>query len=76
MGAINKLFPRTRGMASSKRLYRSTKDKMLGGVCGGIAEYFDVDPTLVRLAWILLTLAWGAGLILYIIAWIIVPVKK
>lgn len=63
-------------MASTKRLYRSTKDKILGGVCGGVAEYFDVDPTIVRLIWILLTLAWGAGLLLYIIAWIIVPVKK
>ncbi len=63
-------------MASVKRLYRSTKDRMLGGVCGGIADYFQVDPTLVRLAWILLTLAWGAGLILYIIAWIIVPEHK
>ncbi|MBM3282599.1 MAG: PspC domain-containing protein [Candidatus Diapherotrites archaeon] len=62
--------------ASVKRLYRSTKDRMLGGVCGGIAVYFQVDPTLVRLAWILLTLAWGAGLILYILAWIIVPAHK
>lgn len=60
----------------TKRLYRSTKDKMLGGVCGGIAEYFDVDPALVRLLWVLLTLAGGAGVLLYIIAWLIVPVKK
>jgi phage shock protein PspC (stress-responsive transcriptional regulator) len=63
-------------MSSVKRLYRSTTDRMLGGVCGGVAEYFKVDPTLVRLAWILLTLAWGAGLFLYIIAWIILPEKN
>ncbi len=62
-------------MASTKRLYRSTKDKVLGGVCGGVAEYFEVDPVIVRLLWVLLTLAWGAGLLLYIIAWIIVPIK-
>ena len=56
-----------------KRLYRSRKERMLGGVCGGIAEYFDVDPTLVRLAWVLFTFAGGAGIVAYIIAWIIVP---
>jgi phage shock protein C len=56
-----------------KRLYRSGKDKMLGGVCGGIAEYFDVDPTLVRLLWVILTLIYGVGLLAYIIAWIIIP---
>ena len=63
-------------MASVKRLYRSTKDRILGGVCAGVADYFDVDPTIVRLIWVLLTLAWGAGLLLYIIAWIIVPEQK
>lgn len=63
-------------MVAKKRLYRSSKDKILGGVCAGVADYFDVDPTIVRLIWVLLTLAWGAGLLLYIIAWIIVPEKK
>ncbi|VVB60165.1 PspC domain protein [uncultured archaeon] len=57
-----------------KRLYRSGKDRILGGVCGGIAEYFNVDPTLIRLLWVLFTLAsFGTGILLYIIAWIIVP---
>jgi len=57
-----------------KRLYRSAKDKVLGGVCGGIAEYFNVDPVVVRLAWILITLlSLGAGLFGYIIAWLIIP---
>jgi len=55
-----------------KRLYRSGENKILGGVCGGIAEYFDVDPTLVRLIWILLALN-GSGILAYIIAWLIMP---
>ncbi|MEM5878793.1 MAG: PspC domain-containing protein [Candidatus Aenigmatarchaeota archaeon] len=59
-----------------KRLYRSKNDKVLGGVCAGIGEYFNVDPVIVRLLWILLTFFWGTGLILYIIAWIIIPEKK
>lgn len=63
-------------MSSVKRLYRSSKDRMLGGVCAGIADYFSVDPTIVRLLWVFITLAsWGAGLILYIIAWVIIPEK-
>jgi len=56
-----------------KKLYRSRKDYMIGGVCGGIAEYFDVDSTLVRLLAVLVVLLGGAGVIAYIIAWIIVP---
>lgn len=56
-----------------KRLYRSRKDKMLAGVCGGLAEYFDVDPSLVRLACVLLCLYAGTGLLAYILAAIIIP---
>lgn len=56
-----------------KRLYRSRKDKMLAGICGGLAEYFDVDPSLVRLATVLLCLYAGTGLLVYIIAAIIIP---
>ena len=56
-----------------KRLYRSKKDKMLAGICGGLAEYFDVDPSLVRLATVLLCLCAGTGLLVYIIAAIIIP---
>ncbi len=56
-----------------KRLYRSRTQRMLGGVCGGIAEYFDIDVTLVRLGWALVTLLYGTGLIAYLIAWVIVP---
>ena len=56
-----------------KRLYKSRTDKKLDGVCAGIAEYFNIDPTLVRLAWVIFTLAGGSGLIAYIIAAIIMP---
>ena len=62
------------GFDMSKRLYKSRENKMIAGVCGGIAEYFNVDPTLVRLVWVLLTCAsFGTGIIAYIIAAIIIP---
>lgn len=54
-----------------KRLYKSSTDKKVCGVCGGIANYFDVDPTVIRLIWVIFTLAGGSGLIAYIIAAII-----
>lgn len=54
-----------------KRLYKSTHDRKLCGVCGGIAEYFDVDPTLIRLLWVVFTLAGGSGILAYIICAII-----
>ena len=56
-----------------KRLYKSSTDKKVCGVCGGIANYFDVDPTVIRLIWVIFTLAGGSGLIAYIIADIIMP---
>ena len=60
-----------------KRLYRSTKDRMIGGVCGGIGEYLEVDPTAIRVAYALLTLFTAfCGVILYPILWIIMPEKK
>jgi len=58
------------------QLKRSKKNRIIAGVCGGIAEYFGVDPTLVRLIWVLITLAWGAGPLLYIVAWLIMPEEK
>lgn len=57
----------------AKKIYRSKKDSIIGGVCGGIAEYFGIDSTLVRLLAILIVFVGGAGLIAYIIAWIIIP---
>lgn len=58
-----------------KKLYRSTRDKMIGGVAGGIAEYFEIDPTIVRILFVLAVFFGGGGLIAYIILWIIVPEK-
>jgi len=57
----------------ARQLFRSQRNKKIGGVCGGLAEYFDIDPVLVRVAFIIITLAWGFGLLMYIILWIIVP---
>lgn len=57
----------------SKKLYRSTGDRKICGVCGGIAEYFNIDSTIVRLAWIALTFLGASGILIYIIAAIIMP---
>jgi len=56
-----------------KRLYRSGKEKILGGVCGGIAEYLNVDPVLIRLLWAGAFFMKGVGLLMYILAWKIIP---
>ena len=56
-----------------KLVYRSKKNKMLAGVCGGIAEYFEVDPVIVRLLLVLLVLMGFAGIILYLVAWLLIP---
>jgi len=57
----------------NKKLYRSNSDKMIGGVCAGIGEYFDLDATLVRLGFVLLSLAYGGGIIAYIVFLLVVP---
>ena len=57
----------------SKRLYRSNRNRMLCGVCGGIAEYFDIDPALVRVGWVLFCVLGGSGVLAYIIAAMIIP---
>jgi phage shock protein C len=56
-----------------KRLYRSRKDRILGGVCGGMGNYFNLDPVLVRVIWVVLLFAAGVGFLAYILAWIIIP---
>jgi len=56
-----------------KRLYKSRNDKKISGVCGGIANYFDIDPTIVRIAWVLFSLAYGSGIIAYIIFALVMP---
>lgn len=58
-----------------KRLQRSRTEKMVGGVCGGLAEYFKVDPTIVRILWVLISLLGGAGILLYVILWVIMPLQ-
>ena len=56
-----------------KRLYRSMNNKMIAGVCGGVAEYFGLDPALVRLGWIVFCALGGSGVLAYIIAAIVIP---
>jgi phage shock protein C len=60
-------------MNQDRSLYRSSKDKMIGGVAGGLGEWMNIDPTLIRIALILLTLVFGGGIITYIILWIVLP---
>ena len=62
-------------MGETRKLYRSMHDRQIAGVCGGLAEYLNTDPTLVRLVFVALTLLGGPGLLLYIIAWVIMPRK-
>ena len=58
----------------NKKLYRIEQGKLIAGVCGGIAEYLNVDPTVIRLIWALVALS-GTGILAYIIAMLIIPVK-
>jgi phage shock protein PspC (stress-responsive transcriptional regulator) len=60
-------------MSEKKKLYRSRQNRKIAGVCGGLGEYFTIDPTLVRLAVIFFSLWWGGGLLLYLIAWFVMP---
>lgn len=60
-------------MGNSKKLYRSRKDKMIAGVAGGLAEYFDLDVVLFRLMFVLLVLFGGGGVLAYVILWIVAP---
>lgn len=62
-------------MSMERRLYRSRTDRMIAGVCGGLADYFDVDPTLVRIAFVVLFFLHGVGLLAYIILAIVLPQK-
>ena len=64
-------------MKKNKKIYRSKKNKIIAGVCGGLGEFFNIDPTLIRLLWAVATLiSLGLGLIGYIAAWIIIPEKN
>lgn len=61
---------------NGKRLYKIEDGKKIAGVCGGLAEYLNIDPTLIRLAWALFCLAGGSGLIVYIVAALVMPNKS
>lgn len=65
--------PTTATQGTQRQLRRSRENRVLGGVCGGVGRYVDVDPVLFRLAFLLLVVAGGAGILLYIIAWIVIP---
>ncbi len=58
---------------TDKKLYRSKEDRKIAGVCGGIAEYFNIDPTVIRVAWVILCAFGGSGIFAYILAAIIIP---
>lgn len=62
-------------MGSGKQLYRSSTNKMLAGICGGIGDYFGIDPTIIRILWVVLSLALGFGLLAYLLCAIIIPKK-
>ena len=62
-------------MDFSKRLYRSKNEKMIAGVCGGLANYFSIDPTIVRLVFILLLFAPPSGILIYLILMLITPLE-
>ncbi len=59
----------------NKKLYKSRTDKKLDGVCAGIGEFFDIDPTVIRLAWVVFSLLGGSGLLAYIICALVIPRK-
>jgi phage shock protein C len=59
-----------------KRLYRSRKEKIIAGVCGGLAEYFGIDPTWMRLIFVLFLLLGGSAFLVYVVMWLIVPLES
>jgi phage shock protein C len=72
-GAILPSTLNPRSDIMDNKLYRSMTEKRVAGVCGGLAKYFNVDPTLVRLAFVFLALAGGPGVLIYLIMWIVLP---
>ena len=60
---------------AAKKLYRIKEGRMVAGVCNGIGEYLDVDPTIIRLLWLVLIFAFGGGIIAYLVAWIVIPMN-
>ena len=64
------------GVLMHKKLYRSRTNRMIAGICGGIGEYFDVDPTLIRLIVAFTWLMGGIGVVVYLIGWLIIPLEQ
>jgi phage shock protein PspC (stress-responsive transcriptional regulator) len=60
-------------VAKTRRLYRSRTDRKLAGVCGGLAQYFNTDATLIRVLFVVLAVLGGSGLVIYLLMWILVP---
>jgi phage shock protein C len=60
-------------MSEIRKLYRSRSNRMLAGVCGGLAQYFNTDPTLVRVLFVVLAVLGGSGLLIYLVLWVVVP---
>ena len=71
-----KSMPHSDGNAAPRRLMRSAKDRKIAGVCAGLANYFDVDATLVRIFWIIAALVFGTGFLLYLIMWFVMPLDS
>jgi len=61
---------------SPKKIFRSEKDRVVGGVCAGLGEFFDIDPTIIRILFVLITLFGGGGILLYLVLWLIIPSEK
>lgn len=62
-------------MKTPKRLYRSREHRMIAGICGGLADYWNMDPTIMRLIFILISLLPGPSIIFYLIAWVVIPLE-
>ena len=60
-------------MSDAKRLYRSRANRVIAGVCAGLGRYFNIDPVIIRIVWLLLVVVYGTGLVAYVIAWLIIP---
>jgi phage shock protein C len=60
-------------MEAPRKLYRSQSQRMLAGVCGGLAEYFNIDATVMRVLFLILAVFGGSGLVLYLVMWIVIP---
>lgn len=58
-----------------KKIYRSRNDKVIAGICGGLGKYLDIDPVIIRVLFIILLLTIGSGILIYLLAWILIPLE-